>query len=324
MKNNKLTGSGLAQYKNLFATYGGLAVCLVFFTIVTPMFGHSIWAADKLSTLLSDVIVLGLLSVGAVFIYALGSMDISVGKQVGLYASLIVILGNQTGSLLPGILVSLVIALVIGAINGATGEMLHIHPIISSLVFMMVLSGVSSIMYNMLGSRNISLKTIDYRFLKQPWVMVLALVLEIIIVVYLFNFTKIGKNAKAIGANPVAAEQCGINIIRYKVICYLIMGVCVVLASIFQMGIAGAASDSTGTGFEMNVMVCLILGGMPLSGGMRSKVSSAVTGALTYSLLDVGLPIIGVSATGVFLVKAIIFIVVVMITCRKKTGVLPR
>lgn len=306
------------------AAYGGFAFCLILFTILTPMFGESIWSPTKLATLISDVIVLALASVGAVFIYALGCMDISIGTQVGLYATLMVIIGNATDSLMGGIAVSLALAVIIAAANGATGELLNIVSVVSSLVIRMVLTGVNTITYNHLGSRNIALKTIDYHIFKSPWVMLVALVIEIIVVTYLFNYTKFGKNAKAIGANKVAAEQSGINIVKYKVISYIICGVCVVLASMFRMGYTGSASDSTGTGLEMNIMVALILGGMPLSGGMKSKVSCAVVGALTFSLLNVGLPMIGVPVNQVNLIKAIIFIIVVLITCRKPNGMLPR
>lgn len=306
------------------AAYGGLVFCLILFTILTPMFGESIWSPDKIETLITDVIVIALMSVGATFIYALGSMDISIGKQVGLYATLMVVIGNATGSLIGGIVLSIVISIIIGILNGATGELLNIHPIISSLVIMMILSGISSVTYTTLGSRNVALKTINYKIFKEPWVMIIVLVLEILIVSYLFNYTKFGKYAKAIGANPVTAKQSGINLIKYKVIAYIIMGFCVVAASIFQMGYTGSASDATGVGFEMNVMVALILGGMPLSGGMRSKVSCAVVGSLTYSLLDVGLPMIGIPNNQVYFIKSIIFIVVVLITCRKSKGILPR
>jgi ribose transport system permease protein len=306
------------------AAYSGLLLCIIIFSIIPTFFGESIWTAAKLATLMSDVIVMALMAVGAIFVYALGNMDVSIGKQVGLYATLMVVLGNTTGSLVYGIVLSFLISIIIGIINGATGEALKIHPIISSLVFMMILGGVSSITYNNLGSRNISLKTINYSIFKNPWLMILVLLIEILVISYLFNFTKFGKYAKAIGANPVAAMQSGINLVKYKVICYIIMGICVVVASIFQMGYTGSASDSTGTGFEMNVMVALILGGMPLAGGMRSKVSYAIIGAFTYSLLDVGLPLIGVAPNQVFLIKAIIFMVVVLITCRKPNGTLPR
>ena len=52
--------------------------------------------------------------------------------------------------------------------------------------------------------------------------------------------------------------------------------------------------------------------------------SCAIIGSLTFSLLAVGLPIIGVPTNMTFLIKAAIFLVVVLITCRQKSGVLPR
>lgn len=323
-KGEQLSHSWLKRHSAQVAAYSGILVCIVFFSILTPLYGESIWAPARLETLMRNVIVLALMSVGAVFVYALGSMDISIGKQMGLYATLTVVIGNQTGTLLWGILLSIVIALIIGAINGATGELLHIHPVISSLVFMMILSGVSSITYNSLGSRNVALSGIDFSIFKQTWFMVLILAIEVAVVGYLFNFTRLGKNARAIGANPLAAQQSGVNLVRYKIFAYLIMGICIVIASLFQMGYTGSASDSTGTGFEMNVMVALILGGMPLSGGMKSKVSCALVGSFTYALLAVGLPMIGVQANQVFVIKAALFLVVVLLTCRKKIGTLPR
>lgn len=306
------------------AAYGGLALCLLVFTIVPPFFGESLWSASKLTTLMSNTIVTALMAVGAVFVYALGNMDISIGRQVGLFATIIVIMGNATNSLLPGIALSLAAALIIAVINGAAGDLLKIHPVISSLVFMMVLGGVSSITYTKLGSRSISLMGLDYSLFKSPWLMLGALVLETIIITFLFNYTRLGKYAKAIGANQTAASQSGVNIIKYKVLSYVIMGLCVVAAAIFQMGYTGSASESTGVGFEMNVMVSLILGGMPLSGGMRSKVSRALVGTFTFSLLSVGLPLIGVAPNYTFLIKAIIFIAVVLITSRRPGAVLPR
>lgn len=322
--NNVSPMAWVKKHAAQLAAFSGLLVCIIFFTILTPIFGESIWSPAKLETLIRNVIVLALMSVGAVFVYSLGSMDISIGKQVGLYATLTVVLGNATGSLIWGILLSLVISAFIGVVNGATGEILKIHPVISSLVFMMVLSGVSSITYNSLGSRNVALSGVSFAIFKEPWFMVMVLAIEVLVVSFLFNYTKLGKNAKAIGANPVAAQQSGINLVKYKILAYVVMGVCVVVASMFQMGYTGSASDSTGTGFEMNVMVALILGGMPLSGGMKSRVSCALVGSFTYALLAVGLPMIGVAANQVFVIKAILFLVVVVLTCRKKTGVLPR
>lgn len=306
------------------ASISGLLLCVVFFTIATQLKGESIWSSAKLSTLMSDVIVTALMAVGAVFIYSLGNMDISIGKQIGLYSTLLVLIGNATGSLWPAILACVVIAVVIGVINGAAGELLHMYSVISSVVFMMILSGVSTIIYSRVGTRNIALRGIDLSLFQSPWFMAAVLLVETAVIAYFFYFTKFGKYARAIGANQQAAAQSGVNIIKYRVVPYVFLAICLVTASLFQMGYTGAASDSTGTGFEMNVMVSLILGGMPLKGGMKSRVSCAIIGSFTFSLLAVGLPIIGVPTRMTFMIKAVIFLIVVLITCRQKDGVLPR
>ena len=110
MKEKKSFGKWLKEHKMDIAAYGGLVICIIIFSIVPPMFGESIWTAEKLANLMSNVIVLALLSVGAVFVYSLGNMDISVGGQVRVYALLMVLFANMTGSLLPGILISLLIS----------------------------------------------------------------------------------------------------------------------------------------------------------------------------------------------------------------------
>ncbi len=321
---HRVSKQWLKQHITSLTAYGGLVFCIVLFSVLTPLFGESIWSERKLATLMSNVIVTALMSVGAVFVYALGNMDISIGRQVGLYATIMVLLGNSTGSLWLPILVCVLLSVVFAFLNGATGDLLKMHPIIPSLVLMFVLMGVSSLIYVKLGTRNIALTSMSHEVFKSPWLMLAALAAEVLVVSYLFKYTKFGKYARAIGANQSATQQSGVNLIKYKVIAYIIMGVCVVIASIFQMGYTGAASDATGTGFEMDVMVALILGGMPLSGGMRSKVSCAVVGAFTFALLDVGLPMIGIPTKVTFIIKAVIFMVVVFITCRKKGGVLPR
>jgi ribose transport system permease protein len=67
-----------------FAIYGGLIVCLIVFTLIPPLFGESIWAGAKLTTLISDVVVIMLMSVGCIFVYAVGNMDISIGRRLTL------------------------------------------------------------------------------------------------------------------------------------------------------------------------------------------------------------------------------------------------
>ena len=96
------------------------------------------------------------------------------------------------------------------------------------------------------------------------------------------------------------------------------------LGSFVLLTRTGSAGKGTGTGYAMDIMICLILGGMPLKGGMKSKISSALIGAFTYTLLSSVLTTMGVELNMINFVKALIFLVIVLVTCRKKDGVLPR
>ncbi len=260
MKNLQLNRQWAKNHVSSLTAYGGLVFCVVLFSILTPIFGESIWSEQKLASIMSNVIVTALMSVGAVFVYALGNMDISVGKQVGLYATIMVLLGNSTGSLLLPFVISLILSVFFAVIIGAGGDLLKIHSIIPSLVVMFVLTGVNSMIYVKLNTRNIALSSMSHAIFKSPWLMLAVLVVEVLVVSFLFNYTKFGKYAKAIGANQVTAAQCGVNLIKYKIIAYIIMGVFIVVASVFQMGYTGAAADVMGTDFEKDLLFALILG----------------------------------------------------------------
>lgn len=312
------------KYGSFLISYGGLIFCLVLFTIATPLFGESIWSPAKIATLMSNMIVTALMSVGAVFIYAMGNLDISIGKQIGLYATIMVVLGNATGSLLLPIVICLALSVLIVIVNGGAGPLFNIISIIPSVVVMQVLGGIITMIFATLGTRSVSLHTIDYSIFKSPVLMFVVLLIEVVAARLIFNYTRIGKYAKALGENKTAAIQSGVDLLKYRILGYMCAGVCFVLAALFQMGYTGSASDSTGTGFEMNIMVALILGGMPISGGVRSKISAAILGSLTFSLLAVGLPMIGLPTRMTFIIKAAIFLAVVLITSRKKGGTLPK
>lgn len=156
------------------------------------------------------------------------------------------------------------------------------------------------------------------------FMLVAMVIIVAVLVTYFFKYTKLGKYTKAIGANPTATEQSGANLTKWKVLAYMAFGVTVAIGSFALLTRTNSAGQGTGSGYAMDVMVCLILGGMPLSGGMMSKVSSALVGTFTYILLSNDLTTMGVDTTMVNFVKALVFIAIIMVTCRKWTGVLPR
>lgn len=307
------------------AAYGGLIITFILFLI---------YSGDKLAYNMATVLQAGatyaIISLGAVFVYSMGFMDVSVGQQVGVYAILIIMITNRVGGsmggVLAGFLAVLAIALICGAFNGAVAVWLKLPSIVTSLFLMFFFTGAQLLLMESTGTNSISIEAAIKPSDRNVYnlLLVAVIVIAALVVTYFFKFTKLGKYTRAIGANELAASQCGIHTTKWKVIAYMAFGVCVAAGSFIMLMRTGSAGKGTGSGYAMDIMICLILGGMPLSGGMKSKVSSALVGTFTYVLLTNDLTTMGVDLNMINFVKAVIFIAIILVTCRKKDGVLPR
>lgn len=307
------------------AAYAGLAITVILFFI---------FSGDKLmynaTTVLQTTAPYAIISLGAVFVYSMGFMDVSVGQQVGVYAILYILISNKMGGTITGVIIAflavLAIALACGAFNGAVAVWLGLPSIVTSLFLMFFFTGAQLLLMEGTGNTSISIlakiKPMDRN--EYTLMLIIAIVVVAVLVTYFFKFTKFGKYTKAIGANELSAQQSGVNTTKWKVLAYMAFGVTVAIGSFIMLTRTGSAGKGTGTGFAMDIMICLILGGMPLSGGMKSKVSSALVGTFTYVLLSNDLTTMGVDLNMINFLKAMIFIIIVMVTCRKRDGVLPR
>lgn len=307
------------------AAYAGLAVTFILFLI---------FSGDKLSyniaTVLQAAAAYSIIALGAVFVYSMGFMDVSVGQQVGVYAILMIMITNGMGGTVSGVIVSflviLLLALICGAFNGAVAVWLKLPSIVTSLFLMFFFTGAQLLLMESTGTNSISIKAQIKPTDRNLYnlVLVIAIIAAALVVTYFFQFTKLGKYTRGIGANETATAQSGVNTTKWKVIAYMAFGVCVAIGSFIMLMRTGSAGKGTGSGYAMDIMICLILGGMPLSGGMKSKVSSALIGTFTYVLLTNDLTTMGVSLNLINFVKAVIFISIIFVTCRKKDTVLPR
>lgn len=307
------------------AAYAGLAVTFILFLI---------FSGDKLSyniaTVLQAAAAYSIIALGAVFVYSMGFMDVSVGQQVGVYAILMIMITNRMGGTVTGVIVSflviLLLALICGAFNGAVAVWLKLPSIVTSLFLMFFFTGAQLLLMESTGTNSISIKAQIKPTDRNLYnlVLIIAIIAVALVVTYFFQFTKLGKYTRGIGANEAATAQSGVNTTKWKVIAYMAFGVCVAIGSFIMLMRTGSAGKGTGSGYAMDIMICLILGGMPLSGGMKSKVSSALIGTFTYVLLTNDLTTMGVSLNLINFVKAVIFISIIFVTCRKKDTVLPR
>lgn len=318
-------GEFLRQHIYDIAAYAGLIVTFILFLIFS---GSRL--SYNMATVLQAASAYSIIALGAVFVYSMGYMDVSVGQQVGVYAILMIMITNAMGGTALGVIVGFVVilalALLCGAFNGAVAVWLKLPSIVTSLFLMFFFTGAQLLLMESTGTNSISIqaaiKPTDRNLYNV--MLVAAVIIVAVSVTYFFKFTKLGKYTRGIGANEMTTAQCGVNTTKWKVIAYMAFGVCVAIGSFIMLTRTGSAGKGTGSGYAMDIMICLILGGMPLSGGMKSKVSSALVGTFTYVLLTNDLTTMGVDLNMINFVKAVIFIAIIMVTCRKKDAVLPR
>jgi len=309
------------------AAYLGFILTVIIFTIIVPISSNgrtSIWSSRVMSTYIEQLTVYMILAIGASFVYMMGCMDISVGYQVGVFGTIFIMISNASGSILVGLLVIIALGIICAIFNAIVGAYVKLPMVMSSVILMQLFRGLMTMMYSDSG---LASRTIDINLqgvVDTTAFRIVSLVLLAIIGAFLIGYTKIGKRAKAIGANKVAASQAGADLLKTRIICYGIFGLFLCVSAVFLIARKNGIGESDSASYQMDIMIMLLMGGMPLSGGMKSKLGNAIVGTLTYTLLSIGLGLCRVPAEYIFLVKSVIFVIIVGLTCRKPGDVLPR
>jgi len=127
---------------------------------------------------------------------------------------------------------------------------------------------------------------------------------------FLTQNTTFGRYLYAIGGNPDAARLSGINIRRYILSAYCVLGLLVGVASLLHTGRVGSASPDAGTLMELDAIAACVIGGTSLMGG-RGTVSGAVVGALIMASLDNGMSLLNVENYTQYIVKGAVLVAAV-------------
>lgn len=289
----------------------GFVLITVFMIIVTK---GKIISRENISNLVVQVFTITLVGVGAVFVYAHGGMDFSIGSTSGLAQLVCAYMMVRLG--LPvwlGILSSVFIGMLCCGITGGVAITLGVHPFVGSLCVKTVAAGLLSVFAESAGGQ-ISLDYSKYAVFNSAWVRLGVLVIMVGTGYFIFEKTKIGKIEKVIGGNRNTVQQAGISVNKYKLMAYLILGACVGIAAFFQLTRLGFVSSSSGSGLEFNMMIAMVLGGFPMSGGSFARFRQFMIGGVTMTILSSGLVMCGLDVSLVAGVKGLIMLLIVSLT----------
>lgn len=295
--------------KQLLPYFELLAVVLIF-AILTK---GKILGLDNLILIWKQSAVLIICCVGATFVLAHGNLDFSIGANIALSCGLGCIAGSIHPALfLPAILVS---AVVLDLLMCYIHISCKVPAIVVSWAMMFCNQGIMTFL-----SAEYDLRIPDqFIFLDNDLTYILVVLVVVAAGAFLLNYTKLGKYNKAIGSNPVNAQMNGIRVRRYKYLAYLVCGVCIGLASVLTMARGRSVTVLTASSMSVNVLIAVVLGGLPLGGGVKARIHAGVIGALILMILTNGLTMIGVENTWIGAIKGLVFLVAVIATFDRKS-----
>ncbi len=297
--------------KNL-APYAGLIAITLIFALTT---GGRFTQARNLTNIIGQSMVTMIAACGCTFVMAHNNLDFSLGGGCALIsaASFLVTRGEN----LP---LTLLMCMVFGVLCSLVTALIHVKGRIPAFMAGMCIMFVGRGVVEGLATNMVMNLPAAATAYANNMVYLAFLVVVFALSVFVFNYTKVGKAQKLIGANPRAAELSGIAVGRYKAIAFAISGLTLGIASFLTMIRIGSVTKTIGSGLETDVLIALTLGGIPLAGGTDTRMRSALIGSLTYYVLGNGLMIWGLDANVISIVKGVIFLATVYVTMERREG----
>lgn len=278
----------------------------------------------------NEGIVLSIVATGAIFIYTLGSFDISLGAATLFAATLGVMTYNATENIGWMILVIMLAGIGCSLLNSVLASIFHIPVFVTTVAMMSVLSAIASQIITTKGGAvgGISIPSAVVKSLDTSVFKVIVLVVWVAICIFIFNYTKFGRREKFVGGNPVCAQLSGIKYNNYAILGFLMAGIGVGIGAFMTLVYTPSVTTTTAGDIGMNIMVAIVFGGMPISGGARSKIYSAVVGGFSYIVLNNILDLLIDSTSGygiTQIISAVFFLVVVYVaSANYRSQMLPR
>ena len=275
----------------------GPVVGLVLLCIAGTLLNRDFATLDNAMNVLTRTAFIGIIAVGMCFVIISGGIDLSVGSMAALIAGGVILMMNALGEKVPPVAVVVLgagFAVLLGAVFGLAHGLLITHgriePFIVTLgtlgIFRAVLTYLSNggaiTLDNTLGD---AYAPVYYGALLGVPVPVWVFLIVALIGALILNRTAFGRYVQAIGSNEQVARYAAVDVDRIKLLTYVLLGVCVGVATLLYVPRLGSASPTTGLLWELEAIAAVIVGGTALKGGAGS-ITGTVVGAVLLSVIS--------------------------------------
>jgi len=298
-----------------------LLVTSIIITLLNPRFLN--WS--NIVTVLRQTSINAVIATGMTFAILIGGIDLSVGSVLGLCGAIAATMISSGMNIVLVVLAALLLGTAIGYLNGTLITAGGLQPFIATLGTLTLLRGAILVFTqgrpisvgNTPGSDVFS--EIGTGFIGPIPIPVYIMILVFIISYYILNHTRIGRYIYATGSNEEATMYSGIKTTRVKRFVYSVSGMMAALAGILITARLGSAQPTAGSGYELDAIAAVVLGGTSMAGGIGTIAGTAI-GALIIGVLNNALNIMQVSSYYQDVAKGIVILIAVLLDRKQKSS----
>lgn len=293
-------------------------IALIVLIAVVASQSPNFFTVANLFNILQQTSVNAIMAVGMTLVILTSGIDLSVGSLLALTGAVAASLVGIEVNALVAVAGALALGAAIGAVTGTIVARGKVQAFIATLVMMLLLRGVTMVYTD--GSPintgfNDNADLFGWFGIGRPlgiptpvWLMAVVFLLAW----YMLHHTRLGRYIYALGGNEAATRLSGINVNRVKVIVYALSGMLAALAGTIEVARLSSAQPTAGTGYELDAIAAVVLGGTSLAGG-KGRIMGTLIGALILGFLNNGLNLMGVSSYYQMIVKAVVILLAVLV-----------
>ncbi|WP_042267528.1 ABC transporter permease [Paraburkholderia heleia] len=294
----------------------GPFVALLIISVALSIVSRDFLTLDNLLNVMRQASINALIAFGMTLVILLGGIDLSAGSVLALSSVIIATLLSAGTPAIVATLAGLVAGGLMGFANGLVISKGKVAPFIATLGSMTVLRGLALVVSN--GSPISSFNSDFFSLLGGGYVARLVPIPVVLMLVMfgvfwiLLRKTVFGRHIYATGGNAESAKLSGVKVDRIQLWVYTLAGVMSALAGVVLTSRLNSAQPTAGTGYELDAIAAVVLGGTSLTGG-RGWIFGTLVGALLIGVLNNGLNLLDVSSFYQQVIKGIVILFAVLI-----------
>ncbi|OOE59004.1 ribose ABC transporter permease [Salinivibrio kushneri] len=298
-------------------------IALLVLIVVMSFLNSNFFMVDNLLNILRQTSVNAIIAVGMTLVILTAGIDLSVGSVLALCGAFAASLIAVEVPVLVAVPTALFAGAAIGAMTGVVVAKGKVQAFIATLVAMTLYRGVTMVYTD---GRPISAgftETADaFAWFGTGYLLGIPVPVWLMAIVfigawYLLNHTRFGRYIYALGGNESAARLSGINVDRIKIGVYSLCGMLAALAGIIVTSRLSSGQPTAGTGYELDAIAAVVLGGTSLMGG-KGKIMGTLIGALIIGFLNNALNLLDVSSYYQMIAKAVVILLAVLVDNKNK------